>query len=204
MRQKSYTLIFLVLALSLFACSKRAMIRKFYLLETPGTVTPITVAHQVPFLVDVRDFKVSKAFDQTRIAIRTKSHELNYYYYHHWAVKPSSAIADMIFQLIDNSGLFQRCARGYTFNPDYIITGRINTIERLYIKETESAHLSGVFELVDVKNDSLAIRNEFDKEVLLEDKSMNGFAVAISNIITDQTENFIKKMETYFSERKFH
>jgi len=183
------------------SCGRRAIIRKYYLLENPRLTTSadLTVPAPLPFSADVRDFQVGKAFDQTRIAARSGSNELDYYFYHHWAVRPSMALADMVHERIDRAGLFQRYARGYSYHPDFIITGHVMKIERLLDDHGDSAHLAVVFELIEVASEQSLVRHEFDRTVRLDqDGSMNGFANAISQTVFQETKIFIEKIVAYF------
>ena len=90
MRNKTLLILTLLLSLFWISCSKKSTIRRYYIIELASAghiARPDTSLFDLK--VDVRDFRVARAFDQTRIALRTDSHELNYYFYHHWAVKPS-------------------------------------------------------------------------------------------------------------------
>ena len=78
-------LIVTAVCVGISGCGKRAIVRKYYLLENPRlpASTNLIAPAPLPFSADVRDFQVGKAFDQTRIAARSGSNELDYYFYHH-------------------------------------------------------------------------------------------------------------------------
>jgi ABC-type uncharacterized transport system auxiliary subunit len=192
------------ICLTLAGCGKRAIVRRYYLLEIPATVSAknLTAPQPLSFSADVRDFEVVKAFDQTRIAARSGSNEIDYYFHHHWAVRPSMALADMVGELIDRAGLFQHCTRGYSYRPDYIITGQVLRLERVLTDTPDVAHLAAVFVLVDVAGEQPVVRHEFDRSMdLRSDRSMNGFANAISDIISQETQVFIGKIEAHFQQK---
>jgi ABC-type uncharacterized transport system auxiliary subunit len=196
---KKLSLVIFVFLFGLFSvqCGKRAILRKYYLLyagELDKQELPVESAN-LPFSVDIRDFRVSRAYNQTRIALRSQSHELNYYYYHHWAVRPSAAIADLVYSVIQKSGTFRRCSRSYTYNPDYYITGQINQIERLQKGNKAFAHITADFILTDYRSELPAFKHHLERTVELQnDKSMNLFAQTISEIIRSETEIFIEKI----------
>jgi ABC-type uncharacterized transport system auxiliary subunit len=184
-------------------CAKKALIRKYYVLQTTNTLSQNESGtnNPLPLKVDIRDFQTAKAFDQTRIAVRTESHEMNYYFYHHWAVKPSITIADIIYSIVDGSGLFQRTYRGYSSDSNFIITGYIHEIERIDMKKHKAAHIRMSFELIDTETSSPVIRYELEKEVKFnKDKSMNRFANILSEILQTETEKFIHKIKAYFQD----
>ena len=195
-----------VLLTGMFGCGRRVIIRKYYLLENPRLSAPAdpAVPQPLPFSVDVRDFQVGKAFDQTRIAARSGSNELDYYFYHHWAVRPSMALADMTHELVDGAGLFQRCTRGYSYRPDFIITGHVLRLERLLADAgDDAAHLAIVFELIDTSSEQRLVRHEFERTTRLDrDVSMNGFAHAVSRTVYEETTLFAEKIVAHFEQNQ--
>jgi len=194
-------LVLLIVGMGLTNCSKKVITRRYYVLESKTSVQPqdYGIEKPLPYKVDIRDFRVAKAFNQTRIAIRSESHELNYYFYHHWAVRPTDAISDLVYDFIDRAGVFLSCSREYSLNPDYLITGFIHTIERIQDKRNVSAHLHVTFQLIKADSDLEVMRYEFDRSVeLKKDKSMNMFANAISDVLIEETEQFLRKIVKHF------
>jgi ABC-type uncharacterized transport system auxiliary subunit len=205
MKILKFILIVTVACVCISSCGKRAIVRKYYLLENPRllSTSDLTSPESLPFKVDVRDFQVGKAFDQTRIAARAGSNELDYYFYHHWAVRPSMALADMVHELIDHARLFQRCTRGYSYRPDFILTGHVMRLERLLDGESDAAHLATVLELIDVAAERSVVRYEFDRTTKLnQDGSMNGFANAISQIVFQETKIFTDKIVAQLQQKR--
>ena len=178
------------------------MIRKYYVLETTSSKDR-RIPHFVrtlPFRVEVRDFRVDRAFDQNRIAVRSASHELDYYFYHYWAVRPPVAVADLVYLVLDRTQLFQRLTRVYSITSDYILSGQILNIERVDEENQTSAHVAGTFELIDAKSDITVLRYEFDQSMpMTKDRSMNRFAALISELIYQESEAFSRKLADYFS-----
>lgn len=204
MKKLLLVLFLFLFGLSFLQCGKRAILRKYYLLydeDVSQEELPAESA-RLPFSVDIRDFRVSRAYNQTRIALRSQSHELNYYFYHHWAVRPSAAIADLVYSVIQKSGTFRRCSRGYTFNPDYFITGQIDQIERLQKGKKAFAHITADFVLMDYRSELPALQHHLEQTVELEnEKSMNSFAQTISEILHNETEIFIQKIVEFLHDK---
>lgn len=194
--------IFALLIIMLGAgCSKKAMLRKYYVLEVISRKDRRIPRFRktLPFRVEVRDFRVAKAFEQTRIAVRSASNELDYYFYHHWAVRPPVAVADLVYRVLDRTRLFQQLSREYSIRTDYSISGHIHSIERIQKQEKTSAHMAGVFELFNTKGDLIVMRYEFDQTVdMPEDHSMNHFAAKISELLHQESEAFAKQIASYF------
>ena len=181
-------------------CSRKTITRNYYLVELPKTVeiSQTIATEQLPYIVDVRDFQVAKAFEQTRIALRTASNEINYYHYHHWAVRPAYALSDQLRQTVDRMRLFQQVNRGFSYSPHFIMTGIVHSIERYHINNQQSAHLAVTFQLIDLKTELPVVRYEFDQMKKLEkSKSMNAFAQVISEIFYQETLSFTAMITDY-------
>ena len=184
-------------------CTKKAIIRKYYIIDIPAdsSVSFVERTAPLPFHLEIRDFEVAKAFSQMPIALRTQSNELNYYFYHHWAVKPGTGIADIIFACIDQSGLFQKVTRGYIPDSDYCLMGHVYAIERLQNRKKASAHLHLKFVLLDHHLTKPLLFHEFDRtKPFTPQKQMNPFAVAVSEILFEEFELFIEDILNYFDE----
>jgi len=185
-------------------CSKSAILRKYYVLESHTAIdtTAVRSSSPLPVKVDVRDFTVAKAFDQTRIAVRTNTNELNYYYYHLWAVRPATAIADVVYERTNRLRLFQRCVRGFSVGPDYYISGQIMALERVQSAKKEYAHLQGTLSIYDARTELPVLERDFERTLELKDKSMNGFAGACSRILESETALFLPGLLDHFSQNK--
>ena len=183
------------------SCSKKAIIRNYYLVELPKNIEIRPAAEMFPVTVDVRDFQVAKAFEQTRIALRTASNELNYFYYHHWAVRPSYALADQAYQTLDRLRLFRQVNRGFSYSPQYLVDGNVHSIERSHLDNQVSAHLSMSFQFIDKKTGLAVVRHEFDQlKKLDKTKHMNAFAMAVSEIFYQETLVFADKIKDYLAQ----
>jgi len=204
MKRHASFFIFIIL-LGLTGCSRKSMMRNYYLLVPTSIPTSgyllEKIGEPLPYKVDVRDFQVVRAFEQTRMAIRSKSNELNYYFYHHWSVRPSSLIPDMLHFEMVQSGLFQECRRGFTHQPDFIIQGRITQIERVHTSEIPAAHIAGHFEFFNEEKQSVVLKHFFDRTAPLgKNESMNNFARTLSDVIQHEISTFQLKIVDYFKE----
>ncbi len=198
---KRFLLLLILGAVLCLSCSKSAVVRKYYMLEAQRNPADDAMQPLQPMTlkVDVRDFSVAKAFDQTRIVLRTKSNELNYYYYHLWAVRPAVAAADMYFEIISRLKLFQRCSRGYSIGPNYYLSGQITALERTLVAKNESVHIMASFSLFDARTELPVLHHSFDRTVeLKKDKSMNGFADAASKILHSEMIGFLQQIIDYY------
>jgi len=176
-------------------CAPKAVVRKYYVLEAEAAVdSTIVFAEPLPFPARFLDIGVARAFDQDRIALKTGSHELSYYYYHHWAVRPSSSVSDAVFRTIRDSNLFSRLERSPRAGTRYVLTGQLHRLERTSEDRKDAAHLSGEFQMLDSAENPVLL-HAFDRSVVLEPfKDMNAFADAVNRIVREETILFIRKI----------
>lgn len=199
--KKSIIFALLFTAILLPGCAKKAMLRKYYVLEPPVSVEQKKFPQPLALNIECKPFHVARAFSDPRIVIRSSSHELNYYYYHLWAVRPPSAVSDLVFSTIANSGLFRHCTQKTIVKPDFYITGEIKQIERFKEGNKEYAHLNGSMKLTDRSGDHEIVLQPFDRQMdITKDNSMNHFAEAISEMLYDETLLFIDKLAEHFNQ----
>lgn len=205
MKRRLFIILSIIILGSSLTCSKKAIIRKYYILEIDRSLFPDTTQSYkpIPVHIEVRDFEVGKAFSNTPIVVRTNTHELNYYFYHHWAVKPGIAIADMVFSYLTQQNLFEKHSRGYTIDSDYCLTGQVYTIERLEDKKKIYAHLHVKFELMDHALKKSLLQHEFNRKELIKDKKhMNPVAHQLSLILQHELNIFTEKMLDYIQSKE--
>lgn len=194
---KKHTILLFIMGLFLIQCSKKVMLRKYYVLEiaSPALEGSLDSLTTLPCRFEVRDIDIARAYNQTRIALRSDSHELNYYYYHNWAVHPPVAIGDLVYQIMKSSGICPDVNRGYTINPDYIITGYIDQLERNNRKDKPVAHISGDFDLRHAATDGVVLSYRFNRDMVLSNtQNMNTFADAVSTILFEEIQGFLRKV----------
>ncbi len=202
--KKRLLILFFIVVMLISACSKRDITRRYYTiaLATPAAMDTLLADTTFNYRVDIRDFLVARAFEQTRIAVRTATHELKYFHYHHWAVRPAYAIADMLYYVFDKKQMFRYISRGLSYNPDYIITGEVKSLERVYTKSKDLVHVSLVIRLEkDSSTGRVLVRHDADvTRVMQDDQSMNRFAAIVSDIIYETSTEFMAKVAEQFQQ----
>jgi len=197
--KKKILLSLIIVALLAASCTKKISTRRYYIFDIPTVgqkAKPETPLFQLQ--VDVRNFSVARAFDQTRIALRTDTNEMDYYFYHHWASKPSLAVADFVFDIIENRNVFSSANRSISYNPDYLVQGNIKSIERIESNKMAFAHISMVLEFINADTEQVVAFFEDDQRLPLEPaQSMNTFARACSQILMHMTDEFLKNVTQY-------
>ncbi len=183
------------------ACSSEIKLTKYYILteavpQGEADFSDTTQNRMLPYNVVIDNFKVAEAYNLNRIAIRTQSNELHYYYYHNWAEPPSHAVPYFIWKHLKKRNVFKNCNLiGTPFQTDYEIEGTIHQIERTALNNNYHAHLQMELELIDYKTNQTVLRHFINERLpLKESSSMNTFAAKISRILAEQTDIFIEKI----------
>ncbi len=190
--------------LSLLSCAPARMETKYYLIDyTPDSDSKnFTIKKPFPYKTIVTTFNIPRSFDKIRIVARYSSHQINYYRYSLWAVKPQIAIADLLVQHINSYNIFEKCQREFLDSaPDYEINGKILQIERYDSEDYTAAHLKMDFELYASDDSQLLLRHEFDRELPIhaeKGEKMPIFAKAISDIVQSEADIFLRDVVDYF------
>jgi ABC-type uncharacterized transport system auxiliary subunit len=142
------------------------------------------------------------AYNQQRIAVRRRSHEISYYQHHYWAMNPADNLTSMIEKVIQESNIFSSASSGNLTNvPDFQISSNIFKLEVKDITDTFQVHLDMRFELIDYVNGKAVLTHQFERSTALEDRDLNLFASEISRIFYEETEQFVNKMSSYLKNR---
>jgi len=197
MRGIKSLLFILATVVLVFSCTQKQIVKHYFILgEDRASEDSLYFAQPLPFSVQISSINIMPAYNQTRIALRSKSHELRYYYYNLWAERPSQAIRFFIFTRLKQSNLFQRCISdiGAT-TPDYTVNGYVEQLERVHLPDNYFAHLRMRLELIDVTSNRAVASRRIDRRVPLKENSpMNDFAAAISKILQEETNTFFSEI----------
>jgi ABC-type uncharacterized transport system auxiliary subunit len=197
-------LVFSLLTL-LTGCAKQQMEASYYLLEfAPTAINPrLMVDEPLPYRVQVLNFKIPRSYDSNRIIARLSSHQINYYRYSLWAVKPQVAVADLLVQQVNAYHLFKDCQREFLDErPDYEITGELAQIERYESPAYVAAHLRMEFDLYDFNDKDILVTHAFDREIPVPAANMTIFAKALSDLVAEESEIFLIKVNEYLRARE--
>jgi len=199
--------IFMVLLLVGIAasCAQVSYSPLYYTLEYEPEVTPLEelgLEAPIPVRIQVLNAKLPRTYDRTHIVVRYSAHQINYYRYKLWAVRPSYAIADLVNQHLNRAKIFELCMREYLDEkPDYELLPIVNNIELYTSNVYSAAHLAMSFYLRKTDSQEYVLQFGFDKEIQLpNDFVMSSYAQATSYIIRDQTYLFIDRLIEYFKE----
>ncbi len=196
----------ILISLAIIACTSERIVTKFYAIDNMP-ILPIdsSAALQSPFpyVVMVDNFSISRIYDSNRIALRTKSNEISFYFYHKWAENPSAALQTLLWRQLRSMNLFKVCnLRRIDPEPQFKITGHIDRIERVEQDNYDAAHLIVTLEFKDYESGRTLVQHIYDRFFPLNKKDMNNFASALNQIITEQNSIFFEKIQKYLKQNK--
>ena len=205
----SYKVILLLLFLTLsiyWSCGSNSVIQRNFVLDYDSSVENnenfSSDCTSFPFVIRVDHFNISREYNQDRIALRTKSNEIIYYYYNSWAENPSTAIRYFIWEKIKGHNFFKTTVlNDIELTPQFIISGTISQIERVAYNDRHAAHIRMILEFTDQNFEKTLVLHQFDRSSSIdENASMNLFAREISRILNEECNNFIKKICSQLNE----
>lgn len=198
------TIIFLTCILFLAGCAGKQRAIVYYTIDsytmTPPDTVKALIEEPLPYIVEVIDFSIAGPYNDTRIALRTDSNELEYYHFHQWAETPVNAIRYFVWNILHDARIFEVCQLRLTVTaPQFIVTGAINTLERVDIEGEAGAHIDGVIDLVDVRGNRIILSHRFNTFSTFEVHApMNVFAHEINNMFSNEIYTFMNKTIEYF------
>jgi ABC-type uncharacterized transport system auxiliary subunit len=193
-QRTGYFFLNLLLAFFAVSCSKNIPVHKYYILDYfPGSEsTLLTRKDPLPYNVEVRNFRVNRIYDNSRIVVRYSSHQINYYRYTLWAVRPQIAIPDLIVTHINQYNIFENCQREFLdIKPDYEISGEVLKIEKFQSKGYEAAHLSLIILFTRSSDGELLKKQVIDREAELFSDDITFFVKKLSDIIREEVDVFL-------------
>lgn len=192
---KSFVPIFAIFFIILTGCmSEQSVAKKHYVIDWPesAALIPVDSLHQIKGNCEIEAVRIPSLYERNQIINRSDSHELTFYQYHQWAVRPSVSILELMTQYMKQKNLFQSVSTRYSRAiPDYRLTAEVLNLEVVEKNKMQfSAHVHLVLGLVNNENDEQILRHEADRLIPMEEKDLNLFATVVSNTFINELETF--------------
>jgi ABC-type uncharacterized transport system auxiliary subunit len=153
---------------------------------------------EIPGRCEIDQIEISPLYEKTQIVNRSDSHEITYYKYHQWALRPSVAVMEVIRTYLEGAHLFESVSTRYSRAiPDYRFSTTIRQLEVIEYKNQFLAHLHLEFRIVDNSDGSILIEHSADRTEPLAEKDMNLFATTISDILVSELRAFEVKIRNH-------
>ncbi|MCD4665856.1 MAG: PqiC family protein [Bacteroidales bacterium] len=202
---KFFLIIIFLSGLLFTGCATKSFRPQYFILDYRPVLQDSTLTVDVPFphRVQVQTMKIPRTFDRVSIVVRYSTHQLDYYRYKLWAIRPQITISDLIARQISNYNIFHSCQREFLEErPDYEIIGVIEAIEKFDNEAYTAAHLAMRLYLRSYDGYENLLSHEFDREEEMPVFRMELFAKKLSDILQEEVDNFIRKMIVYFEKEK--
>lgn len=192
-------LILLICTASLTAgCLTRAPeATRFYLLDYPADIE-LDLPVNGPFFdksCTITPVDVSPAYSTHQIAIRENSHEIKYFALNIWAIRPEQSLTNIMDEFFRNHKVFESVQLSASGTETGFTLGTtVYTLEVVQERRDYYARLRVAFQLKDNHSNQIIYDHRADKRVLLEERDLNLFAAAISQIFVEELAEFVNKI----------
>jgi ABC-type uncharacterized transport system auxiliary subunit len=187
------------LLMALNACiSEKSVSKKFYIITMPDEQEALVHRsfETIQGSCEIERVQISPAFESNRIVNRSDSHEITYYEYHQWAVRPSLSIDELIGKHVEASGIFSSVSGRFSrIIPDFRLSTSIHQMEVLESKHAFAAHVSLEFRVYNNQDNRLLLQHAADRTETLSAKDLNLFANEISTILLQELQTFIEHID---------
>ncbi len=187
-------ILFLMLSLIVMSgcAGQKRILNKYYLIEKPeGNDFNLDLSQTaIPEYCEIATAEIYPAFASQKIAVRNKTHEIVYYSFHQWAVRPDESLTLLMEDYLTRNVVFKGVStRFWKVTPAYHLK---TTVYKLEIVDAEGklfAHLALEWRLLNTKNELLVLHH-FDHLEPLSQKDINLFARTVSSV-------FLKELSTF-------
>lgn len=181
--------VLLVAGLLFSGCrSGRSVADKYYLIafdkaQTDSQANTDETVDQSCYIAPVW---VHPAFSSHQIAIRSNTHEISYFSFNEWAVRPAAGFEELLQEYFNEYAVFKNVAFSESIpHADLRLETKVSRLELLEKGKTFAAHLQLEFLLFDQMSNELLLRFESGEQRELETKSLNEFAAVTGVLFTE-------------------
>ncbi len=169
---------------------------RLYLLEYPGeTEYP---ADDIPDLnltaeksCKISFVEIHPAFGTHKIAIREGSHEIRYFSYNQWAVRPGQSLSLILTDFFRKSNLFEKIIPATEKGKaDYTFETYIPRLEVVRNGKKYKAHIETEFRLINNHLGTTVLEQRSVNINELDERCLNLFSSEISSMFTRELHNF--------------
>ncbi len=199
---KQILIIFFAMAFAMAGCrSSQPVIQQYFLLEPPSEqlVRWPEGLSSIIGSCEVENVRIAPAYASHKIAIREGSHQIRYFTFNEWAVRPAQGLTRFIIDFFEKYHVFDEVEHGRVVTPvNYILETEVYHIELDDRHEDLRARLHVAFRLLDQDNGGKVIQQHIaDRFQSLETKNINAFAAAVSQLFMEELHTFsVASMQT--------
>ncbi|MEA3478622.1 MAG: ABC-type transport auxiliary lipoprotein family protein [Bacteroidota bacterium] len=184
--------------------SEQSVTKKYYVISVQNDQADLDTIGFETILgsCEIEQVEINPVYESNQIVNRSDSHEISYYKYHQWAVRPAVTIVELIKNYLDSNDIFQSVSTRYSRAiPDYRFGTYIHYIEVIESNDAFSAHIKIEFKIIENSTNQVLLKHEADRTETLSTKDLNLFARTLSNILLSELKAFtimIKEQRSTF------
>jgi ABC-type uncharacterized transport system auxiliary subunit len=184
--------------------SEQTVTKKYYVISVQNDQADLdTIGFEtIQGSCEIEQVEINPVYESNQIVNRSDSHEISYYKYHQWAVRPAVTIVELIKNYLDNNDIFQSVSSRYSRAiPNYRFGTYIHHIEVIESNDAFLAHINIEFKIIENSTNKVLLKHEADRTETLSIKDLNLFARALSNILLSELKAFtimIKEQQSTF------
>lgn len=197
-----YLLLFFLIATGTSCGSRKPAVKKFYVIDLPEPGDKI-LADSLPTInkyCEIIPASIYPAYATTQIAIRSESHEIEYFTYHEWAVRPQEILTRLQEEYLRQQRVFREASVRFWKNiPDVKLESTVFNLEVFEENNTFMAHLNMEIRLVNNETGDIILKHRGNSYQELDKKNLNLFAAAISEMFQQELKKFSVMAMTHYS-----
>ncbi len=173
--------------------SSQPITQQYYLLELPAEYEgawPEGVT-ALPGICLINTTDILAAYATHQIAVREDSHQIRYFGFNEWAIRPEQAFTRLVLDFYEAHPVFEQIKYGRVVQPtDFVIDTQVIAVELDAREEDFQARLKLHFLLTGAEDDQVLQSHRVERIAPLESKDLNSFASAVSHMFTEELHAF--------------
>ncbi len=190
--QNCFLLLTVILTVS--GClGRRDMPVRYYILDYPASlqINIDDVSEPIPKSCLVNNVEIYPAYSTNQIALRENTHEIRYFAFNQWAVRPEQSLTAIIANFLNDQNIFSSVSTTIIhLETDYILETTVHHLQLIEEDNDYHAHLNLIFRLTDGQTGQELLDHKADRKELLAEKNLNLFASTISGMFIEELEIF--------------
>ncbi len=193
---------FLLLFISLISSgclSRKSVPARYYNLEYPADVEVNinNATEPLDYSCLINPIEVYPAFAGSQIAIRENSHQIRYFSFNHWAVRPEQSFIYLMPEFLNGHDIFKTLYTPSLYTEsDFTIETLVYHLELIEEGKEYHVHLNLKFSLNDNQTGEEILNHRADRKHLIEERNLNLFAAVVSEIFIEELGIFSNSILT--------
>ncbi len=202
MALKRWTILRAALPFLLSGCVAGSLTEtKYYIIDYP-LPPPSNTSASLPATLGVEMFRADSIYRQDRIVYRQVPHQVEFYTYRRWGVRPEEMITDKVVDHFSSSGLF-RAVQSYPYDgpATYILRGRVRRFEELDREDGWFARFSLEARLIKRENLEVILATRKDLTLKAGAKTPDAFVKAMAEAMRQTLAELVEEVAERLEER---